>query len=70
MNIDYLQSKIVYIKEQFSGTTEDNKKFIIQANWNNVDNWKIELIYWQSNDGTDNDNREISETFLKKINKI
>lgn len=69
MTIDYLQTKIVQIKKQFSGTTEDGRKFIIQANWNNIDKWKLELIYWESNDGTDNDNHEISKIFLNHINQ-
>jgi hypothetical protein len=63
--INYTSQTIISIKQQFNGSTEDGRKFIIQAICNKINGWTVELIVWEDNDGTDVDNLEIENNFLK-----
>lgn len=70
MTIDYENSQLISKNLMFYGTTEDGKKFVINANWNDFDDWNVlpEDISWDDEEGTEDEIQGIIDEFLKEMN--
>lgn len=68
MNIDY-NEKVCTKFCEFDGEMEDGRTFTINANWCAGDeNWKVDSVYWNSEEGTPEEEEEIIEEFLSNVN--
>lgn len=70
MMIDFESAKTTSKTVWFNGETENGKKFIIMANWNDWDDWNVtpEEISWDGEEGTDEQVQEIIFEFLNEMN--
>lgn len=66
MNIDYKNPLVVQITKHFYGTTNDGRKFLIQAIWTK-NGWTIDVIIWYNNDGDKQSESEIKAEFLYEM---
>ena len=68
MNIDY-NEKICSKFCEFDGVMDDGRTFIINANWNSGDeNWVVDSIYWNTEEGTPEEEQMITEEFINTVN--
>jgi len=68
MNIDYDNPTTLVLTKTYNGTTEDGRNFTITASWNEWDDWVVDSISWDGDDGTNEDENEITDSFLKEMN--
>lgn len=68
MTINYDNPTTLVLTKMFEGETEEGKKFTITASWNDWDDWTIDSITWEGEEGTNDEEAEISEAFLSEIN--
>lgn len=69
MKINLQSGRVISKNCQFEGETEDGKAFLVFANWNEGDNdWAVDSIYWLEEEGTEEENQEITDMFLSEIN--
>ena len=68
MKINYDEGVTLSISKKFTGETEDGRKFIIFAEWNDWDDWTVDRIEFDESDGTDEDEEVITEEFLNEMN--
>ena len=68
MNIDYKNAQIKSKQVDFEGETEDGRRFTIDANWNDWDDWSVDSISWHEEGGTQEEEEEIKEEFLNEMN--
>lgn len=68
MNIDYDNPSTLVLTKMYNGTTEDGKSFIITASWNEWDDWAVDSISWDGDEGTNDEETEITNSFLKEMN--
>lgn len=68
MNINFENARTLTIVKMFDGTTEDGKKFTITAEWNEWDDWSVNGVEWDGEEGTDEEVQEIEEMFLNEMN--
>ena len=68
MTINFDEGKVLTLVKTFNGITEDGKKFTITAEWNDFDDWTVDSIEWDGEDGTEEEIQEIEELFLNEMN--
>jgi hypothetical protein len=70
MTINFENGKLVSKHVMFEGTTPDGKEFVINANWNDWDDWNVlpDDISFVNEDGTDEDFEQIIEIFSNEMN--
>ena len=68
MNINFDNPTTLSISKMYEGTTEDGKNFMINASWNDWDDWVIDSITWDGEEGSNDEESEITEVFLKEMN--
>ena len=68
MNIDYKNGRIVSKQVDFDGETEDGRTFTIDANWNDWEQWSVDGISWDAEEGSEEEEEEIKEKFLSDMN--
>jgi len=68
MNINYETPTTLTITKMFNGTTPDGRTFTITAGWNEWDDWNVDSIEWDEEEGSPEETQEIEETFLNEIN--
>lgn len=68
MKINYDNPSTLVVTKLFDGETEEGKKFTITASWNEWDDWTIDSISWETEEGNNDEEAEISELFLTEIN--
>lgn len=68
MNINYDNPTTLVLTKMFNGTTEDGKSFNITASWNEWEDWFVDSISWDGDEGTIEEETEIKEFFLKEMN--
>lgn len=65
MKIDYSSEDVYSSDSTFNGVDDNGNKFVIYANWNSWDEWSVDRIEW---DGEQGDEDEIIEQFLSDNN--
>jgi hypothetical protein len=68
MEIDYSSKRVTSQTVDFDGKTEDGKEFTITANWNDWDDWSVDEISWHDEEGTEEQEEEIRESFIAEMN--
>lgn len=68
MKINYKEARMMSKTVDFVGETEDGRWFTITANWNDWDDWAVDEIVWDGDDGTEEDEEKIREQFLSETN--
>jgi hypothetical protein len=68
MTINFDEAKVLTLVKTFNGTTEDGRKFTITAEWNDFDDWTVDSIEWEGEEGTEEEIQEIEELFLNEMN--
>ena len=68
MKINYKEARMMSKTVDFVGETEDGRSFTITANWNDWDDWAVDEIVWDGDDGTEEEEEEIREQFLSETN--
>ncbi len=69
INIDYASEEMMSAKYQYSGTTEDGRKFVLHAEWNSWDDYVAEDIEWLDGaTGTYDEECEIYELYQETMN--
>ena len=68
MNINYKERQIRSKQVDFEGETEDGRCFTIDAHWNDWDDWSVDSISWNDEEGTEEEEEEIKEKFLADMN--
>ena len=68
MNIEFDSGKTVSRDVWFKGTLESGIGFTIMANWNDHDDWTVDDILWDGEEGTEEDMEAITESFLEGMN--
>lgn len=70
MNINYENSTLHSKNVLFEGETDNGKKFTINANWNQYDDWNVEPedIIWEDEEGTEEEIQQIIEEFENEMN--
>jgi len=69
ITIDYENGEVKSLTKTFFGSIR-GKKFEITANWNNMDDWYIDIIDWIDDIGTLEDEELIAEEFYNKLESI
>lgn len=70
MTINFDSGKLVSKHVMYEGTTDDGKEFVINANWNDWDDWNVlpEDISWNGEEGTSEQIDEIIYMFETEMN--
>ena len=70
MTINFENGKLVSKHVMYEGVTDDGKEFVINANWNDWDDWNVlpEEISWSDEVGTDEQIEEIITLFENEMN--
>jgi hypothetical protein len=68
MDIDYKNGQVRSKQVDFEGETEDGRKFTVDANWNEWDDWAVDGITWHEEEGTEEEEEQIKEQFLEDMN--
>jgi len=70
MTINFENGKLVSKHVMYEGTTDDGKEFVINANWNEWDDWNVlpEEISWSDEKGTEEQIAEIVKMFEDEMN--
>ena len=66
ITIDYENGQVKSLTKSFFGSIK-GKKFEIIANWNEMDDWFIDVIDWIDDIGTEDDEQEIIEEFFNGL---
>lgn len=70
MTINFENGRLVSKNFMYEGTTDDGKEFVINANWNDFDDWNVlpEDIIWNDEEGTEEEIAEIVKMFEDEMN--
>jgi hypothetical protein len=69
MQINYDNPQTLSVSKMYEGSTEDGRKFMVIASWNDWDDWTVDSINWDDgNEGTNEEEVEIIELFTATMN--
>ena len=69
MEIDYSSEVLTSANYDYDGQTEDGRKFVIHAFWDNWDDYTVDWVEWHNgSEGTNEEEEEIIEMFLESMN--
>lgn len=68
MKIDFDSGRTTSKNVFYDGELESGIKFTINANWNEWDDWTVEDIMWDEQEGTEEEKEKITEIFKEHMN--